>query len=101
MHSKRVLTFVLPDRYLNNRGLDPTVERGISQREEEDSRNKMRPGMMVVKMTAAEQQLYTQLDDSNGAILPTLPALMQHGKARRMWMVEGGYVKLLRHMVCR
>ncbi|KAL3151126.1 hypothetical protein ABBQ38_012992 [Trebouxia sp. C0009 RCD-2024] len=43
VHSKRVPAFVLPDRYLQNRGLDPQVERGFLQRGEVDSRSRMRP----------------------------------------------------------
>ena len=55
VHSKRVPAFVLPDRYLHNRGVDPGVERGLLQRGEADSRSKMRPDMIIVEMTAAEQ----------------------------------------------
>ena len=60
MHSKRVPAFVLPDRCLQARGLDPMVERGLLQGGAADTRSKMRPDMMVVAMTAAEQQRYLQ-----------------------------------------
>ena len=36
VHSKRVPAFVLPDRCLQARGLDPTVERGFLQGEHDD-----------------------------------------------------------------
>ena len=91
VHSKRVPAFVLPDRYLQNRGLEPQVERGFLQRGEVDSRSKMRPDMMIVEMTASEQQTYIPFDDTTGATLPTLSAIKQDGKARRIWIVEGGY----------
>jgi hypothetical protein len=31
VHDKKVLAFVLPDRYLQARGLDPMVESGLLQ----------------------------------------------------------------------
>ena len=83
--------FVPPDRYLHNRGTDPGVERGLLQRGEADSRSKMRPNMMIVEMTAAEQQIYTPHDDTTGTAMPTLTACLQNGRARRIWVVEGGY----------
>ena len=91
VHSNRVPAFVLPGRYLQNRGLDPQVERGFLQRGEEDSRSKMRPDMMIVELTTSEQQTYIPSDDTTGVTLPTLPAIKQDGKARRKWIVEGGY----------
>jgi len=54
VHSKRVPAFVLPDRFIQARGLDPTVGRGFLQRGAADTRSKMRPDMM--EMTTAEQQ---------------------------------------------
>ena len=60
VHSKRVPAVVLPDRCLQARGLDPMVERGFLQGGAADARSKMRPDMMVVAMTAAEQQRYLQ-----------------------------------------
>ena len=55
VHSKRVPAFVLPDRCLQARGLDPTVERGFLQGPggAADTRSKMRPDMMIVEMTTA------------------------------------------------
>lgn len=91
VHSKRVPAFVLPDRYLQGRNLDPQVGRDFLHRGVADSRSKMRPDIMIVEMTAAEQQTYIPFGDMTGATLPTLPALMQNGKARRIWIVEGGY----------
>jgi len=62
-HSKRVPAFVLPDRFLQARGLDPMVERGFLQGGAADTRSKMRPDMMIVEMTTAEQQQYLRHDD--------------------------------------
>jgi len=75
---------------LQSRGLDPQVDRGFLQRGQADS-SKVRQDMMIVEMTASEQQMYLPFDDTTEATLPTPPALMQNGKARRIWMVEGGY----------
>ncbi|KAL3132038.1 hypothetical protein ABBQ32_008656 [Trebouxia sp. C0010 RCD-2024] len=75
VHSKRVHTFCAPDRYLQSRGLEPQVASGFLQREEVDNRNSMRPDMMIVEMTASEQQTYIPFDDdTTGVTLPTLPA---------------------------
>ena len=79
------------DRYLHNRGADPGVERGLLQGGEADSRSKMRPDMMIVEMTAAEQQIYVPHDDTTGTAMPTLTARLHNGRARRIWIVEGGY----------
>ena len=52
MHIKRVPAVVLPDRYLQARGLGS----GSLQREAADIWSKMRPDMMIVEFTIAEQQ---------------------------------------------
>ncbi len=57
VHSRRVPGFVLLDRCLQARGLDPAVERGFLQRGAADTWSKMRPGMMMVEMTMAEKVL--------------------------------------------
>ncbi len=72
VHSKRVPAFVLPDRCLQARGLDPTVERGFLQGGAADTRSKMRPDMMTVEMTTAEQQQYLHHDDNSGSRLTPL-----------------------------
>ena len=51
----------------------------------------MRPDLMVVDITAAEQQLYIPHDDMNGTTMPTLTARLHNGTAGRIWIVEGGY----------
>ncbi len=51
----------------------------------------MRPDLMIVEMTAAEQRTYLHHDDTTGATLRTLTAHMPYGKARHIWIVEGGY----------
>ncbi len=43
VHGKRVPAFVLPDRFLQAKGLDPMVERGVLQGGAADIRSKMRP----------------------------------------------------------
>ena len=82
VHSKRVPAFVLPDRCLQARGLDPTVERGFLQRGAADTRSKMRPDMMTVKMTTAEQQQYLRHDDNSGCRRTPLTPLMPNGNPR-------------------
>ena len=86
VHSKRVPAFVLPDRCLQARGLDPTVERGAA-----DTRSKMRPDMMLLEMTTAEQQQYLRHDDNSGSRLTPLTPLMPNGNPRSIKIVEGGY----------
>ncbi len=54
VHGKRVPAFVLPDRFLQAKGLDPMVERGVLQGGAADIRSKMRPDMMIVEMIAAD-----------------------------------------------
>jgi len=91
VHSKRVPAFVLPGRLLQARGLDPTVGRGFLQRGAADTRSKMRPDMMIVEMTMAEQQQYLRHDDSSGSNLTALTPLMPDGNPRSIKIVEGGY----------
>ncbi len=91
VHSKRVPAFVLPDRCLQARGLDPTVERGFLQRGAADTWSKMRPDMMIAEMTTAEQQQYLRHDDDSGSRLTTLTPVMPNGDPRSIKIVEGGY----------
>ncbi len=91
VHSQRVPAFVLPDRCLQARGLDPTVGRGFLQRRAADIRSKMRPDMMIVEMTAAEQQQYLRHDDTSGSRLTPLTPVMPNGDPRSIKIVEGGY----------
>ncbi len=86
MHSKRVPAFVLPDKCLQARGLDPTVEAGAT-----DTRSKMRPDMMIVEMTTAEQQQYLRHDDNSGSRVTPLTPVMPNGNPRSIKIVEGGY----------
>ena len=74
VHSKTVPAFVLPDRYLHIRGADPGVERGLLQHGEADSRSKMQPDMMILEMTAAEQQTYIPHNDATRTTMSTLNA---------------------------
>ena len=91
VHSKRVPAFILPDMCLQARDLDPTVGRGFLHREGADTRSKMRPDMMIVEMTTAEQQHYLRHDDNSGSRLAALSPMMPDGNARSIKIVEGGY----------
>jgi len=91
VHSKRVPAFVLPDRCLQASGLDPMVERGFLQGGAVDTRSKMRPDMMIVEMTAGEQQQYLHHDDNSGSRLTPLTPVMPNGNPRSIKIVEGGY----------
>ncbi len=91
VHSKRVPAFVLPDRCLQARGLDPTVERGFVQGGAADTRTKMRPDMMIVEMTTAEQQQYLRHDDNSGSRMTFLTPMMPSRNPRSIKIVEGGY----------
>ncbi len=88
VHSKGVPAFVLPDRCLQARGLDPTVERGFLQGGAADTRSKMRPDMMIVEMTTAEQQQYLHHDDNSGSRLTPLTPMMPNGNPRSIKIVE-------------
>ena len=88
VHSKRVPAFVLPDRCLQARGLDPMVERGFLQGGAADTRSKTRLDMMIVEMTAAEQQRYLHHDDNSGSICRLTP-VMPNGNPRSIKIVEG------------
>ena len=89
-HSKRVPAFVLADRCVQARGLDPTVGRGFLQRGAADTLSKMRPDMMTVEMTAAEQQQYLRHDDNSGYRLTPLTPVMPNGNPRSIKIVERG-----------
>ena len=89
VHSKRVPAFVPPDRCLQARGLDPMVERGVLQGGAADTRSKMRPDMMIMEMTTAEQQQYLRHDDNSGSRLTPLTPMMPNGNPRSIQIVEG------------
>ncbi len=91
VHSKRLPEFVLPDRCLQARGLDPTVVKGLLRRGAADTRSKMRPDMMIVEMTAAEQQQYLRHDDNSGSRLTPLTPVMPNGNPRSIRIAEAGY----------
>ncbi len=79
------------NRRLQARGLAPTVGRGFLQRGAADTRSKMKPDMMIVEMTAAEQQQYLRHDDNSGSRLTPLTPAMPNGNPRSIKIVEGGY----------
>ncbi len=90
MHSTVVPAFVLPDRCLQARRLNPTVERGFLQRGAADLWSKMRPDMMIVEMTMAERQQYLRHYDNSGSRLTPLTPVMPNGNPRSITIVEGG-----------
>ena len=99
-NTKRFPAFELPDRCLQARGLDlmvemgflhPMVEMDFLQGGAADTRSKMRPDMMIVKMTTAEQQQYLRHDDEPGSRLTPLTPVMPNGNPRSIKIVEGGY----------
>ena len=85
VHSKTVPAFVLPERCLQARGLDPTAERGFLQGGAADTWSKMRPDMMIV-----EQQQYLRPDDNSGSRLTPLTPVMPNGNPRSIEIMEGG-----------
>ena len=91
IHSKRVPAFVLPDACLQANGLDPAEGRDLLQRKESDTRSKMRPDMMIVEMTAREQNQYVPHGATAAAGMPKISAHTPNGKERRIWIVEAGY----------
>ena len=56
-----------------------------------DTRTKMRPDMMIVEMTTAEQQQYLRHDDNSGSRMTPLTPMMPGGNPRSIKIVEGGY----------
>ena len=91
VHSKRVPSYVLPDEYLQKLGVDLLACRSLLQREEAGCRSKMRPDLMIVEMTTAEQKIYLQQDNRSGRNVHALFPQMPNGGPRRIWIVEGGY----------
>ena len=51
----------------------------------------MRPDMMIVEMTDAEQHTYSPHNTDTGSRLPNLQATMPSGKAKKVTIVKGGY----------
>ena len=66
------------------------MDRGFLQGGAADIRSKMRPDMMIVEMTTAEQQQYLRHDDNSGSRLTPLTPLMPNGNPRSIKIVEGG-----------
>ena len=49
-------------------------------------RDKLRPGIMLVKLTDIEREAYIAREG-----MPLLDATMQNNRPRKVWIVEGGY----------
>ncbi len=89
-HNKRVSAFVIPDRCLQARGLDLTVERVFLQRGAVDTRSKTQLDMMIAEMTTAEQNQYLHHDDKSGSRLTALTSVMLEKNSRSIQIVKGG-----------
>jgi len=57
----------------------------------------MRPDMMIVEMTTAEQQQYLRHDDNSGSRLTPLTPMMPNGNPRSIKIMEGGYCYDIRY----
>ena len=72
-----------------SKGLGPYgVERGVLQGGAADSRSKMRPDMMTVEMTAAEQQQYLRHDDDSKFRLKPLSSVMSNGSEEDIALIQ-------------
>ncbi len=56
-----------------------------------DTQSKMRPDMLIVEVTMAEQQQYLRHVDNSGSSLTALTPVMPKGSPRSIKTVEGGY----------
>ncbi len=80
-----------PKQMFASKGLGPYVERSFLQRGVADTRGKMRPNMMRLEMTMAEQQQYLRHDDNSGSRLTALTPVMPDGNPRSVKIMEGEY----------
>ena len=87
-HSKRVPSIRLPDQYIQSSGLNLQAGRGLLQRRATDCRSKMRPDLVMIEMTTAEQRTYLSHNNVSGLDLQAAPSHMPNGSARRIWIVE-------------
>ena len=96
VHSKRVPSFVLPDSRVRA-GADQYGDcRDLTRRDL--CRDKMRPDIMIVEMTEAEQHLYLHHGANSRHTLSDLPANMPNGSPRKVSIVEVGYCSDTRYL---
>lgn len=74
-----------------SKGLGPYVERRFLQRGMADTRGKMRPDMMRLEMTTAEQQQFLRHDGNSGSRLTALTPVMPDENPRSVKIMEGEY----------
>lgn len=80
----------------------PDVVRGLEDCRDllrrDHCRDKMRPDIMKVEMTEAEQHLYLHQKASSARTPSDLPAHMPGGRARKITIVEVGYCSDTRYL---
>ncbi len=94
VHSKRIpenSSLCAPRQMFTSKGLGPYGGEGFLAGGAADTRSKMRPDMMIVEMTTAEQQQYLRHDDNSGSRLTPLTPMMPYGNPRSIKIVGGGY----------
>lgn len=84
VHGKRIPAFVLPDGNLPQSYM--AAYNAESDNDAQQTRSKLRPDMMIVEMSTAEYEEYTQ-HDTMAHLCPTMP----NGKPRKVWVAEAGY----------
>ena len=90
VHSKRIPSFVLPDSHMQaNQGSEDHKAALTACRDPD--RDKMRPDVMVVELSETERRQYLPHTADTGHTLPDLPSTLPNGKARKIYIVEGGY----------
>ena len=61
-------------------------------------RDKVRPDVMVVELSETERRRYLPHVADTGHMLPDLPTILSNGKARKVYIVEGGYCSDTRYL---
>ncbi len=79
VHHKRIPTWVMPNSIIAIYHEDPVA-----------AREKIRPDVMVVELTKSEQQRYGNGAMANTACHTALPTKVGN-RARKVWILEGGY----------
>jgi len=86
VHGKRIPEFVLNDRSLPQSYTAAQDRNVASDNDPEQIRNKLRPDLMIVEMSAIEHEQYMQ-----HATMAQLCPQMLDGKPRKVWVAEAGY----------
>ena len=86
VHSKRIPEFVLHDRNLPQSYMAAQNRNVTSDNGPEQIRNKLKPDLMIVEMSAIEHEQHMQ-----HATMAQLSPQMLDGKPRKVWVAEAGY----------